>query len=205
LLPGTLSGVHLSVYAGRAWARLSCALQSAVAQSVINRAPDFEESSVPLFLNDSEDAVASFCLSGPQPDRGLVLAEERESNFIVDSSVSNFILRPSALQFVPSCPDPAFLCPDENKVLVSPIVEVVDVPVADVSLSSPNPDVVHVVANSPIVCTPASAPVNISPTFSSCSFQGALKFSRCPARSSEGQCCPRGSFLSLSSSLGLKP
>src|ERR1043165_1591919 len=29
----------LSVFAGRAWARLSCTLQSAVAQSVINRAP----------------------------------------------------------------------------------------------------------------------------------------------------------------------
>jgi len=31
------SGTHLSVYSGRAWARLSCALQSAVAQSVLNR------------------------------------------------------------------------------------------------------------------------------------------------------------------------
>ena len=31
------TGTHSSVYAGRAWARLSCTLQSAVAQSVINR------------------------------------------------------------------------------------------------------------------------------------------------------------------------
>ena len=33
------SGVPFSVFAGRAWARLSCTLQSAVAQAVINRSP----------------------------------------------------------------------------------------------------------------------------------------------------------------------
>jgi len=33
------SGSCFSVYAGRAWARLSCTLQAAVAQSVINRSP----------------------------------------------------------------------------------------------------------------------------------------------------------------------
>ena len=30
-------GSHLSVYCGRAWARLSCNLQSSVAQAVLNR------------------------------------------------------------------------------------------------------------------------------------------------------------------------
>ena len=45
------SGTHLSVYAGRAWARLSCTLQSAVAQSVINR-PDSSADS--LFEDDVE-------------------------------------------------------------------------------------------------------------------------------------------------------
>ena len=30
-------GVQLSVYCGRAWARLSCNLQSSVAQAILNR------------------------------------------------------------------------------------------------------------------------------------------------------------------------
>jgi len=38
------SGVPYCVYAGRAWARISCTLQGAVAQSIINRAPSVEES-----------------------------------------------------------------------------------------------------------------------------------------------------------------
>jgi hypothetical protein len=52
------SGSPLSVFAGRAWARLSCVLQSAVAQSIINRdpgeepsspSPDAEDSTLPSF------------------------------------------------------------------------------------------------------------------------------------------------------------
>ena len=30
-------GLHLSVYCGRAWARLACNLQSSVAQAILNR------------------------------------------------------------------------------------------------------------------------------------------------------------------------
>jgi hypothetical protein len=50
------SGTALSVYAGRAWARLSCILQSAVANSIINRAPGFE-SFVPRSFDDPVQSV----------------------------------------------------------------------------------------------------------------------------------------------------
>jgi hypothetical protein len=53
------SGTHLSVYSGRAWARLSCALQSAVAQSVLNREPDVDQPSTNLFCDDSEESFSS--------------------------------------------------------------------------------------------------------------------------------------------------
>jgi hypothetical protein len=39
-------GTHLSVYCGRAWARLSCNLQSSVAQAVLNRIGGAEAISV---------------------------------------------------------------------------------------------------------------------------------------------------------------
>ena len=60
------TGTHSSVYAGRAWARLSCTLQSAVAQSVINRStgvPSVDslcvsESAVSVSCADSHDGAA---------------------------------------------------------------------------------------------------------------------------------------------------
>jgi hypothetical protein len=55
------SGTHLSVYSGRAWARLSCALQSAVAQSVLNREPEVDPSSTNLFHDDSEVLFFRLC------------------------------------------------------------------------------------------------------------------------------------------------
>jgi hypothetical protein len=62
------SGTHLSVYAGRAWARLSCTLQSAVAQSVINRLPDSDPSAPSLFSDDTETPVSSFSLATHEVD-----------------------------------------------------------------------------------------------------------------------------------------
>ena len=76
------SGTAFSVYAGRAWARLSCTLQSAVAQSIINRAPGFDQSSShtsedsstirPLSLNSgtvhtSSSSVVQPCISVVNP------------------------------------------------------------------------------------------------------------------------------------------
>ena len=58
------SGSPFSVYAGRAWARLSCTLQAAVAQSVLNRSPG-----VPLepLGSLSPPPLPSFQLSGEPP------------------------------------------------------------------------------------------------------------------------------------------
>ena len=88
------SGTHLSVFAGRAWARLSCTLQSAVAQSIINREPEIDQANNDLFLDDSEESVASFSvcalpLEGP----------------IIDNSTSPFVPRAEAPVFTPSQPD----------------------------------------------------------------------------------------------------
>jgi hypothetical protein len=85
------SGTHLSVFAGRAWARLSCTLQSAVAQSIINREPEIDQANNDLFLDDSDESVASFSvcalpLEGP----------------IIDNSTSPFVPRAEAPVFTPS-------------------------------------------------------------------------------------------------------
>ena len=75
------SGTHLSVFAGRAWARLSCTLQSAVAQAVLNRDPGVDlagpvssEEAPPVMqivLTSSEEAplpsVQVASASGPDP------------------------------------------------------------------------------------------------------------------------------------------
>ena len=79
------SSTNLSVYAGRAWARLSCTLQSAVAQSIINRVPEPDSSAGALNLDDDEEI--------PVP-RVSVLAQ---------TSPRASLLRPSAPMFVPSC------------------------------------------------------------------------------------------------------
>ena len=39
-------GLHLSVFSGRAWARLSCNLQVSVAQAVLNRSPGLDPRTV---------------------------------------------------------------------------------------------------------------------------------------------------------------
>ena len=62
------SGSHLSVYAGRSWARLSCTLQSAVAQSVINRVPEPSESSSASCFDDLQQPTSfSFSLQSTPP------------------------------------------------------------------------------------------------------------------------------------------
>ena len=88
------SGRQLSVYAGRAWARLSCTLQSAVAQSVINRTPDFESSSALMSDDDFETPLSSFSL--------VAIDESDHADQKIPPSSPHSMLRPAALPFTPS-------------------------------------------------------------------------------------------------------
>ena len=117
------SGTHLSVYAGRAWARLSCTLQSAVAQSVINRLPDNDPSATSLFSDDTETPVSSFSLATPEVepvDSPVSLLRVVAPSFVPlspvagpgseENSQSGVVVSPGSARPFPSCGSFAFHC-----------------------------------------------------------------------------------------------
>ena len=182
------SGSHLSVYAGRAWARLSCTLQSSVAQSVINRMPEYDPTAVPLFADDCAVSISSV----------TILPADNNLERLSVSPVPPFVLRPNAPAFAPGFGSVSVLGSADSVLDMAPVSDSGPVPdVVPSSFAVSVPGVLPVSGpGSGLGVAPGSGPgPGPSPTFTSSSFRGSLSFFPCPASSSNGLHCPRGSFV----------
>ena len=188
------SGTHLSVYSGRAWARLSCALQSAVAQSVLNREPEVDPSSTNLFHDDSEESFSSVSVA---PRERSVAGSDLVP--VPESIVLPVRLVPLACFFafffwrLRFARHLAFTSLSDSEA-VDPSINFSRLPFVHPNSS---PAVASCSSTPPTTAVPglAAEPGLAAPFFSCKSFQGHLKFFSCPASSSDGLRCPRGSFI----------
>ena len=213
------SGNHLSVFAGRAWARLSCTLQSAVAQSVINRTPaEFDDQPSPtLFSDDSEDSIPAVSVCSPLHDNQPASPVHSRSYDPKEAT----LLRASAPSFIPSAASPPIpryllLTCDANLWQHSVLAESSPVPVFDsgteiVKIVEVHPEpvqkpeihpaefhseqvFVNKIHTEPVAfASSGPRPYFTSKNSTGSVFGGPLQFASCPATSPDGLRCPRGS------------